>query len=507
MSSGTPSEELHVSLSDTESFMDIQATSSPRASAQDLPIPATETAQNVSSVKQAQYKHPKYYFDDGSVLFLVGGLSYRVHRYLFSRESPYWSALLPRESNSDTFDLADKDTHDFDAFLDVLYSTCYRSPDISTTREWSAVLRLATEWSFDGIRALAVERLEPIASPIEKLVLSYSHAIAEWRSAAYTALCARNEPLTASEVAAMQAEDVALIMSVRETLLREGVWPGTSVDYPRVAEAVAVAMEPGAVGPEEAPPAAKPTSAPALSSSVDVATDNTSFTASPTTFSDFYADISGLLDVLGEETFLEVATEITRWINSGNNEHGYTVLEYTADVLFDKVARGDGCTWHAKLCGWLVRELPERTSAFATRDVQKYLFNRFLAKMEGIRSRSESVSSATSSRDTHIANLIGELSREGLLVVADFCEVLEASMPNAPERERRERQLQLFCQLLSAAAPHVRQSLVRTNREDIRLRMDRCMSAIRDVKKAQVNYGTESVLKDALKAMSRMGWR
>lgn len=104
--------------------------------------------------------------------------------------------------------------------------------------EWLAVLRLATEWSFDGIRSLAIERLEPIANPIEKIVLSHSHSIPEWLPAAYVSLCQRPYPLTAAEIRAIQAEDVELVMSVRETIIRAQLPLETSEISARVADAM-----------------------------------------------------------------------------------------------------------------------------------------------------------------------------------------------------------------------------------------------------------------------------
>ncbi|EKM59091.1 uncharacterized protein PHACADRAFT_65989, partial [Phanerochaete carnosa HHB-10118-sp] len=150
------------------------------------------------------------------------GFKYRLHQYLFSRESPHFASIFAHCVPFEPLDLADKKSSDFDAFLSVLYSTCYRMPDITSVDEWSAVLRLATEWSFDSIRSLAIERLEPIASPVEKIVLSHSHMIPSWLSAAYVSLCQRSHPLTAAEIRAIEAEDVEVVMSVRETMLRAG---------------------------------------------------------------------------------------------------------------------------------------------------------------------------------------------------------------------------------------------------------------------------------------------
>ncbi|EKM59092.1 uncharacterized protein PHACADRAFT_249288, partial [Phanerochaete carnosa HHB-10118-sp] len=228
MSSGTPSEVSDLSISDTESFADIHEISSPTSPTPESATPSltTETGRSAPFVDRdcpSQNRHPKYYFDDGSTVVLVGGFRYRLHRYLFSRDSPHFASIFARCVPSESIDLADKKSSDFDAFLSVLYSTCHRLPDITTVDEWSAVLRLATEWSFDGIRNLAIERLEPIASPIEKIVLSHSHSIASWLPAAYISLCQRPHPLTAAEIRAIEAEDVEVVMSVRETILRAGL--------------------------------------------------------------------------------------------------------------------------------------------------------------------------------------------------------------------------------------------------------------------------------------------
>ncbi|GJE84055.1 hypothetical protein PsYK624_001300 [Phanerochaete sordida] len=186
------------------------------------------------------HKHARYHFEDGSVQFLVEGYEYRLHRYLFSRDSSYWENIFAHGTNlENTFSLTYNKSADFDAFLSVLYATCYSPPDIRSVAEWSAVLRLSTEWSFDGIRKLALQQLEPIASPIEKIVLSHSQSIPEWRPAAYTALCQRPNPLTAQEIRVIHAEDVELIMSVREGLLRAGA----TADAKKVAAKVADAMK------------------------------------------------------------------------------------------------------------------------------------------------------------------------------------------------------------------------------------------------------------------------
>lgn len=130
---------------------------------------------------------------------------------------------------------------EFDALLSVLYSSCvplgnmhirrylinvvsscFRAPKIVTFQEWSAVLRLASEWSFEDIRSLAIERLEPLATPVDRITLSHTFNIPQWLSGAYVELCQRPRSLAAADIRVLAAEDVELIMAVRETTLRLG---------------------------------------------------------------------------------------------------------------------------------------------------------------------------------------------------------------------------------------------------------------------------------------------
>ncbi|EKM59114.1 uncharacterized protein PHACADRAFT_249345 [Phanerochaete carnosa HHB-10118-sp] len=126
---------------------------------------------------------------------------------------------------------------------------CYRSPGITSVDEWTAVLHLATEWSFDDIRVLSIERLEPIASPIEKIFLSHSHSIPEWLPAAYVSLCQCPHSLTAAEIRTIQAEDVELIMSVREAMLHARLPSEASEISARVADAMKSATKTAAFIP------------------------------------------------------------------------------------------------------------------------------------------------------------------------------------------------------------------------------------------------------------------
>ncbi|GJE99209.1 hypothetical protein PsYK624_154580 [Phanerochaete sordida] len=556
MPSGTPSEVSHLSISDTESFSDIEAMSPDDAPSS----PTSGTAQHKAPFgaddnEIAEYKHPKYYFDDGSVGFLVGEVNYRVHRYLFSRDSPYWADAFARSSQA-TIDLADTDALDFDAFLDVLYSPCYRTPELSTTREWSAVLRLATKWSFDDIRALAITRLAPLASPFEKLILTCSHVIPGWRLEACIALCARAHALTAAEIVTLHAEDVALIVSVRETLLRGGAQLGMDDVAARVTEAVQTAMGPKAAEaaqastPAEATPTGGAVSAGPLptrgqpdgafsspASPADEQVDNafsppsSSSPADDSAYStfpvpelpppslDFRADIADLIDLLAHDTLPDIATEIIRWINSGNGRHGHAVLVYTIDLIFEKASKTSNTFQYAELCAKLLHGLPAQQHDPVTvlgdlqhgeaegRDVKKALVNRLCADSATQQVTGyyyEAYIIPAFEKADHLALFIHDLVKVEFLVLIDLFELLDALIPDTEDATLNNRRISMFCLILLIASRQLRRSSAQSGRESARQYAIRYISAIQAVCR-DPSYNGDYV--QEVLAASQNGWQ
>ncbi|GJE84041.1 hypothetical protein PsYK624_001160 [Phanerochaete sordida] len=496
-------------------------------------------------------RHAKYYFDDGSIIFVVGGLSYRLHEYLFSRESPHWANTIAHRVPGETFEVSDESTAEFDAFLAVLYSTCYRPPQISTATEWSAVLRLATKWSFDDIRQLAIERLEPIAGPIEKIVLSHSHAIPQWLTAAYTSLCKRTHPLTAAEIRAVQAEDVALVMSVREALLRRGgSWDATDAST-CVAEAMEKLENSTSIGvapkvercevPTPAKLGAEPAKAdelpdgpqlpdliatiPSASCPASTSVDNVSSPPAHAASYYAYADVTELLDLLAIDTYSGVGKEIAQWITSDERTDGYAALVGTVDLIFDKAANARGSSYiYALLSLQISGGVQEKTFVSPAEDGQhdegaltfkKYLFNKCIAEFNSTMPRSNSKGAGSSDgEDTgprtlkqsiNIANFSADLLLQNVWAGKSVYDFLDSIVPDTQDVAHDERKVQLLCALLKALAPRLRQLMVQTGRENVRQRMSRYISTITTANGAQVGSDTFKMTQTVLE-MSQNNW-
>ncbi|KAI0058440.1 hypothetical protein BV25DRAFT_1236557 [Artomyces pyxidatus] len=159
-------------------------------------------------------KHEKFYFEDGNVMFSSeDSVLYHLHRCFF-RES----GLLIDDSESPV-DLRDVQSHEFDAFLAIIYPSDYLTYELTSVDEWTSVLRLATLWGFESIRILAVSRLTPVASAIDKVILAHTYEfLSDWAVPGYVELCARPEQLSLDEARRLGIEDALFVCNMRETM-------------------------------------------------------------------------------------------------------------------------------------------------------------------------------------------------------------------------------------------------------------------------------------------------
>ncbi|KAI9463261.1 hypothetical protein BJY52DRAFT_1077824, partial [Lactarius psammicola] len=167
-------------------------------------------------------RHSRYFFKDGNVTFLINGFLYCVHRYLFSRESVYFSTGFARlgardhEALSTIVSLGNVECEDFEALLFVLYPESFEEREISY-EQWRSVLLLSTRWGFTSLRGLALRSIKP-PTPCDQLLLARTYAVDHWIVPALSALCERTAPLSLDEVRRMNDEDVVLVAAVREDI-------------------------------------------------------------------------------------------------------------------------------------------------------------------------------------------------------------------------------------------------------------------------------------------------
>ncbi|KZP24164.1 hypothetical protein FIBSPDRAFT_951467 [Athelia psychrophila] len=161
-------------------------------------------------------RHPRYYFEDGNIVFLVEDTLYNMHRYLFARDSTHFRTILRDNGASDPCVISDVSCTEFDEFLAILYPTDFRQPSKRTTAQWTSILHLAAKWGFENIKLLSIDNLTADATPIDKVVLGRRYGITDWLPGAYEAVCTRADPLTMEEGMKLGVEDTVRISAARQ---------------------------------------------------------------------------------------------------------------------------------------------------------------------------------------------------------------------------------------------------------------------------------------------------
>ncbi|KAI0654482.1 hypothetical protein C8Q70DRAFT_521812 [Cubamyces menziesii] len=126
----------------------------------------------------------------------------------------------PAEGRSDEHPvpLPDVKADDFARFLSLFYPSNVIDGDLSTFDEWTSVLRISHRYEFDEYCKLAVQRLETLATPIDRILLAREYDIPNWLENAYYDLCVREDSLTYDEGVRLGMADVILIAELRQRI-------------------------------------------------------------------------------------------------------------------------------------------------------------------------------------------------------------------------------------------------------------------------------------------------
>ncbi|KAF9523837.1 hypothetical protein CPB83DRAFT_774781 [Crepidotus variabilis] len=183
--------------------------------------------------------HPSFCFSDGTVVFEVENTLFKVHKFFFLRHSEFFRTLLGSRPavappNIAHFKLNDVKKQDFERLLYVFYPTSLTSPDLTTVNDWTSVLTLAHKWQIQELKLLAIQKLGPLASPIDKIALARNFNLAsfqvntvnvkqDWLLPAFTELCSKNSPLSLTQAEKLDMPTVVKIWEVQHEVMN---WPG-----------------------------------------------------------------------------------------------------------------------------------------------------------------------------------------------------------------------------------------------------------------------------------------
>ncbi len=111
----------------------------------------------------------------------------------------------------------------------------YVSPDLTTVEEWTSVLTLAVKWRMDELISVAIQKLTPITSAVDKISLAKKFGLfgynlvpnnnhnRDWLLPALKELCTRNLPLRMEEARKLDMWTVIKVWEVQFEIMQLGV--------------------------------------------------------------------------------------------------------------------------------------------------------------------------------------------------------------------------------------------------------------------------------------------
>jgi len=124
-------------------------------------------------------RHERFYFEDGSVIFLVENTLYRIHKSFLTRDSVVFSELFalpcppdqqPEGITDDKpIELKGQNREDFECFLSFYYPSdlIFKPP---TPEEILSFLRFADKWQFDSQKRKGIQRLKERSTPYQRII-------------------------------------------------------------------------------------------------------------------------------------------------------------------------------------------------------------------------------------------------------------------------------------------------------------------------------------------------
>ncbi|KAF8891865.1 hypothetical protein BD779DRAFT_1621917 [Infundibulicybe gibba] len=192
---------------------------------------------NVNQI--ALQRDQDYYISGADLHLLVENTHFRIHRFFFERESPKFKEWLsapsapgqplPGSTDSTALALEDVCVSEMKRFLWVFYIPTYNLYEC-TVGDWKVILRLAHQWEFAEVKALALRHIESLPMlPVARILLYIEYQVdPALLVPLYAELCSRAEPLTDSEAEQLGLQTTLHIFRTRERLRANPSNSGTS---------------------------------------------------------------------------------------------------------------------------------------------------------------------------------------------------------------------------------------------------------------------------------------
>ncbi|KAL1705227.1 hypothetical protein EV121DRAFT_290655 [Schizophyllum commune] len=178
--------------------------------------------------KSTMGKHDRFYLDPRTIkLVLDDGTLYRVFRQSFAAHSTLFTKeYLVGRGDDEVIKLPGVSSVDLDRLLSLMYPSELATCELSSTKDWISVLRLAHRWSFPTLRARALREIELMSDVVDKIItareFSDLDATKQWLLPAFTKACTADgwlNSITPEDAERLGASTVLAIARIREDLL------------------------------------------------------------------------------------------------------------------------------------------------------------------------------------------------------------------------------------------------------------------------------------------------
>ncbi|CAE6508667.1 unnamed protein product [Rhizoctonia solani] len=169
--------------------------------------------------------HPEFAFADGNIEIQTTDQTFWVHEYYINRFSVF-ATLIQTAKNSKTVSSrritvdCDKKTKGEDLYntLKVIYASHIDGIPNFDSNTIISTLRIASTYDYPNLRKFAISKLEAMDLPaIQRIQLSDEFLVPSFEIPAFTELCSRPEPISATEAEVLGITRFAEITRIRET--------------------------------------------------------------------------------------------------------------------------------------------------------------------------------------------------------------------------------------------------------------------------------------------------
>ncbi|TFK57827.1 hypothetical protein BDN72DRAFT_907448, partial [Pluteus cervinus] len=133
-------------------------------------------------------RHHRFFIAEEFITLQIDEVYFNLPTFILKKHSKELEKLIADQTETDPEYFAPLvqgvSAVDLERFLAILFPAEYGQYDATSFDEWASILKVAHQWEFESIFKLALEKIELVSSPVEKVVIGKAYDIPEWATEA-----------------------------------------------------------------------------------------------------------------------------------------------------------------------------------------------------------------------------------------------------------------------------------------------------------------------------------